>query len=301
LVIVVDVPPSEGGDLGRVHSARRLLRRFSTLSVVDASFRLYGEALAPALALSLLSAVPAALGWFGLGALASHLDAPAIVMRAVSPGATAAGVPLTTALAFAVSAIAFGAVTSTAGSAGAALVVSAVVRGERPRLGEAVHAAARAGWPLAIGTLVVALLSVMGFALAVVPAFLVLVSCAFVGPVAVIEGVGPLVAIRRSLVLTRGRRGKVAATLLLCGLVVASATSAFATVGTVAGFLGDGAPGAIANALLTQLIVAAGTPVLYIGLALLYFDARVEIEGLDAQFLITGSLALRGGSWQRRH
>lgn len=298
--MIVDVPPNEGGDLGRVRSARRLLRRFSTLGVVDASFRLYGEALVPALALSLLSAVPAALGWFGLGALSAHLDAPAVVVRALSPLPTATGVSMTTALAFAVSALAFGAVTSTAGSAGAALLVSAVVRGETPRLGDAVRAAVRVGWPLAVATLGVALLSVLGFAIAVLPALLVLVSCAFVGPVAVVEGVGPLMAIRRSLVLTRGRRAKVAATLLLCGLVVVSATSALATVGTVAGFLGDGTSGAIVNAILTQLIVAAGTPVVYFGLALLYFDARVEIEGLDAQFLTTGSLALRGGSWQRR-
>lgn len=296
----MDLPPDEGGDLGRVRSARRLLRRFSTLAVVDASFRLYGQALVPAVALSLLSAVPAALGWFGLGALGAHLDASAVVPEALSPAPAPTGVSMTTALAFVISALAFGAVTSTAGSAGAALLVSAVVRGETPRLGEAVRAAVRVGWPLAVAALGVALLAVLAFTLAVLPALLVLVSCAFVGPVAVVEGVGPLTAIRRSLVLTRGRRAKVAATLLLCGLVVVSATSALATVGTVAGLLGDGAPGAIVNALLTHLIVAAGTPVVYFGLAVLYFDARVEIEGLDAQFFTTGSLALRGGSWQRR-
>lgn len=250
--------------------------------------------------LSLLSSVPAALGWLAFEAAIGHVRLPSVVIQAVRSETEAGRFPLTSSLAFAGASLAFTTVTLTLGAGIAAIVASMLVRGERPSLGRTIAGILPATGALAAASLLVAALAVTGVGLAVVPGMVAFVGCAFVGPILVLERTGVVTALRRSWRLSRGRRWKLAATLLLCGLVVVSATSALAVVGTVTGVLGDSLAGVLAEAVLSQAIAAAGMPILFFAVTLLYFDARVEIEGLDIEVATSGAPGPRGTAWRRR-
>ncbi len=273
-----------------------MLRPFDITSAVDTAFRLYGEHRVLVFSLSLLAAVPAALGWVAVDAVAGRVRLPPSALKAGWPGA-GGSLPLVSSGLYAAIALALTTLTSTVGIAAASLVVSRLAAGAPLTFGAAVGRLARSIAALTGVSLATAAVVILGLAAAVVPGLVVLVGIAFVGPALVLEGRRPLAAVARSWRLTRGRRLKLAGVLGLCGLVVASATGGLTAVGSITGVLGDGLAGTLVSALLTQAVAAAGAPVLYLAMALLYFDARVEIEGLDVLVVTAGSPASRGPGW----
>ena len=117
-------------------------------------------------------------------------------------------------------------------------------------------------------------------------------------PALVIEGLGPLESIRRSIELTRGRLGRVFLMVLCSTLVTYAALVLFqgpflaaawvAGLETSRGFwlsLLGGVSGTIGTTLTT--------PFLIIGLALIYYDARIREEALDVDLSLA---ALDGAS-----
>lgn len=111
-------------------------------------------------------------------------------------------------------------------------------------------------------------------------------------PAVVLEDLGARASIRRSIELTRGRRWRVLL-LVVCATVITYAVmalfqgpfligAALAGAGSSAGFiltLAGGVFGAIATTFTA--------PIMIIGLALLYYDARIRDEGLDLQLMMT--------------
>ncbi len=146
---------------------------------------------------------------------------------------------------------------------------------------------------LVVGAVAAVAVVTENVALGVVAALLALPATAaavFVGirlslalPALVIEGIGPIAALRRSWELVRGRWWPVAGTLLLAGLVLSVVGAALAGVPSIAvvaaSFEVQTAVGAVAT-ILASLIVE---PVNAIIVLLLYLDQRIRGEGLDLQ------------------
>jgi hypothetical protein len=98
-------------------------------------------------------------------------------------------------------------------------------------------------------------------------------------------------AIRRSIELTRGRLGRVFL-LVVCATIIAYAAMMIFQGPFIAAsvFAGPDTPAAFWFAILgtvTGTVAAAFTgPIMIVGLALLYYDARVRDEGLDLQLMM---------------
>jgi hypothetical protein len=161
----------------------------------------------------------------------------------------------------------------------------------------------RIGGLVLVGTLVVGmstafgalLSSILGGLFAVLTALVLIAGCTFMAlryslsiPALVLEELGPGDAIRRSIALTHGRLGRVflmgicatlvayAALILFQGPFVAAAM--FAGLETRHGFWLN-VLGAVAGTIGTTLT----TPFLIIGLAVIYYDARIREEGFDLE------------------
>jgi hypothetical protein len=161
----------------------------------------------------------------------------------------------------------------------------------------------RIGGLVLVGTLVVGmstafgalLSSILGGLFAVLTALVLIAGCTFMAlryslsiPALVLEELGPGDAIRRSIALTQGRLGRVflmgicatlvayAALILFQGPFVAAAM--FAGLETNHGFWLN-VLGAVAGTIGTTLT----TPFLIIGLAVIYYDARIREEGFDLE------------------
>lgn len=105
-------------------------------------------------------------------------------------------------------------------------------------------------------------------------------------PALVIEGLGPLQSIRRSILLTKGRLGRVFLTVLCATLVTYAAIVLFQGPFFAAAMLaGLESPGGFWLNLLGGVSGTIGTtlttPFMIIGLALIYYDARIREEALD--------------------
>jgi hypothetical protein len=110
-------------------------------------------------------------------------------------------------------------------------------------------------------------------------------------PAVVLEGVTAGSALRRSVDLTEGNRGRVFL-LMLCAVMIAYATAAiFQGPFAMASYLaGPGTPASVGLALAGALLGAAGGmfsgPIMIIGLAMMYYDLRIRKEALDLHMLL---------------
>lgn len=143
-----------------------------------------------------------------------------------------------------------------------------------------------------VTALLIVLLSVLGFVLAVVPFFLVLVYCAFSTQAAVLEKLPARQAVARSVALVRGSFWRVLGVLLLAGLIAGVVglvlqTPAIALAAVVTGHFFTSA--AAASSTTSRAILSVGAAVAGIftlsfsaGVhSLLYIDRRMRSEGLD--------------------
>lgn len=110
-------------------------------------------------------------------------------------------------------------------------------------------------------------------------------------PALIVEGLSPHPAVRRSIELTEGRLGRVAL-LVLCATLITYATvvlfqgpflaaAMVAGLETTTGFWLNVA-GAVTGTIGTTLT----TPFMIIGLALIYYDARIREEGFDVELAL---------------
>lgn len=110
-------------------------------------------------------------------------------------------------------------------------------------------------------------------------------------PALIVEGLSPHAAVRRSIALSEGRLGRVAL-LVLCATLITYATvvlfqgpflaAAMVTgLETTAGFWLN-VVGAVTGTIGTTLT----TPFMIIGLALIYYDARIREEGFDVELAL---------------
>jgi hypothetical protein len=111
-------------------------------------------------------------------------------------------------------------------------------------------------------------------------------------PALILESCPPGEAIRRSIELTRGRLGRVFL-LIICALIITYAVLLLFQVPFIVGATVVGPDTGLGYALIIAgtVLAAIGTmftaPIMIIGLAVLYYDARIRDEGLDLQLMMS--------------
>jgi hypothetical protein len=170
---------------------------------------------------------------------------------------------------------------------GAALspVVEASYLGSERSAGEAVRIATRSLPALLIAGLLTRLLLTFGVFFCVLPAFVVSTFFVVVAPALVIEQLGPVAAMRRSIRLVRPMFWRALLISVLAGVIGWFVDNALGTVPQLAALMiGTGwawpllAVGEIIASMVTLPFVA-------IVAILLYYDARIRAEGFDLQLM----------------
>jgi hypothetical protein len=118
----------------------------------------------------------------------------------------------------------------------------------------------------------------IGFALLVVPGFILLTMFFVIIPVCVVEGLGPLKSLGRSSQLTKGYRWRIFALYLIPGLIIGVGSGVLAEVGSLIA-------GAAGYAILGFLGSAVGGAYQAIVNIMTYHDLRSVKEGLDIEQL----------------
>lgn len=111
-------------------------------------------------------------------------------------------------------------------------------------------------------------------------------------PVLMIENLGVLATIRRSIFLTRGRRGHIFLALLVAAVIayagIAIFQGPFIVLTMVAAVHGHWPPWlAFASSAAGAIGSALTGPISMIAIVLLYYDARIRKEAFDLQFMMT--------------
>jgi len=111
-------------------------------------------------------------------------------------------------------------------------------------------------------------------------------------PVLMVENQGVFAAIRRSVSLTRGRRGQIFLALLVAGIIAAAGNYIFQGPFIVATFIMTMAghwPAwlAFASAAAGAIGSALTGPISLIAIVLLYYDSRIRKEAFDLQFMMS--------------
>lgn len=277
------------------------IQRFSVLRLIDVAFWLYREHFVVLALIGCVVALPGALMTAGAQLVLQHV-------RAAPTGALGdlvAGVPVSTealrhllaAGALVVGAALFLLVVSfivgTLATAAATRVTSLAALGEEPTLRDAwTHARGTLGGVLN-ASLTGALATALAFLLLVVPGFVVATGVAFIAPVIVLERVGPAEALARSWQLSAGRRWKVLAVMVCLAAVVLGGRVAVLAISEAMGAAGGNLMLRFALGLGADLAVALISPVLYVAVVLLYYDARVDREGFGPESLTRLALPAR--------
>jgi hypothetical protein len=137
--------------------------------------------------------------------------------------------------------------------------------------------------PQVLGAAVVRFaLMAVAFMFMIFPVLYVVALLFAVTPVIVLEGAGVWTAIRRSVALSKGRKWHILNTLGLVAIIYYVLVLGFSLL---ASMLGNFVVSTIVSAAVTVLVY----PVVAITEALLYYDARIQSEGLDIE-LMTGAL-----------
>jgi hypothetical protein len=149
--------------------------------------------------------------------------------------------------------------------------------------------------PIAMTMIVIGLMAGLGFLLLIVPGVILSLMWALAIPVAVLEERTMMDAASRSSELTQGGRLRVLlvyCVFLLLTLIVTILFSVPVTIATIVS-QGTAAPAAvsmpsqIANILVTFVTQCLTTPLMTIGLSLLYYDQRVRKEAFDLELMMS--------------
>ncbi|MEO5680230.1 MAG: hypothetical protein ABIS47_11240 [Acidimicrobiales bacterium] len=256
--------------------------------ILDAAFKLYRANFKPialvALAftgpLSILAAVAARSVNGGYGLLEILRD-PSLADKAGGFGGVGAlAAQLTSSLLLGLSGTMVAGVVATA--------AAATYRGEEVTAGQAVRATVRFFPALLVARMLVWLSEGVGLLGCGVGAIAVMGLWVVTAPAIVVEGLGPLRGMRRSLRLCTGRYWPVLGTALLSGVIASSLSTVVSGVPNVAaGLVGYrwGFPLIAIGTTATAVLVA---PLSAIVATLIYFDLRIRQEGLDLQLMAQG-------------
>jgi hypothetical protein len=132
--------------------------------------------------------------------------------------------------------------------------------------------------PFLVATLFVSMLTLVGFIFLFVPAIYVTARYFAIAPAMLLEDRGILGAMSRSSELSMGRKWHILNTL---GLVILIYFVVLAGLSLVAAMLG----GVVVQAILGAIVTICIYPVIAITGVLLYYDARIQSEGLDIELM----------------
>lgn len=155
--------------------------------------------------------------------------------------------------------------------------------------GGSIRYAARRIWALLGATVVAAVATVAGFYACLVPGIWLAVSWWVFIPALLVEGIGPMASLRRSLVLTRNRFFSTAGALVAVILFQEVLSALFDLVGMIV-LQSDpsGTGNIVVNSVLQGLATTLTLPVAAAAVVVWYFDLRVRSEGFDVWMMIRG-------------
>lgn len=241
------------------------LRPRSATEIVDAAFQIFRSHAAPFVMCSAVAYVPSLLVRVLLVGDVSRFQSPDIAqigdyarLSAYSTLASVLSYALMTSL--------------------VAVVAAQAYLGEPVDVGIAVRRMLTRFPTLLLATLVVAALTLVGLLLLLLPAMYVTARYFAVTPAIMLEGRGALGAMVRSSELSRGRKWHVLNTL---GLVLLIYFVVLVGVAVTSSLLG----GFIVQALVASIVTILLYPVVAITAVLLYYDARIQSEGLDIELM----------------
>lgn len=155
--------------------------------------------------------------------------------------------------------------------------------------GGSIRYAARRIWALLGATVVAAVATVAGFYACLVPGIWLAVSWWVFIPALLVEGIGPMASLRRSLVLTRNRFFSTVGALVAVILFQETLSALFDLVGMIV-LQSDpsGTGNIVVNSVLQGLATTLTLPVAAAAVVVWYFDLRVRSEGFDVWMMIRG-------------
>lgn len=271
-------PDDRDGAGGPAGGAGATLRPLNLADILDGAFRLYRANLRAMLAVTALFLVPTQLALsLVMGSVATTgvqfaLDQGAADVTASIATLVAVSVALTLLVPLA--------------SGGVALVAARSYLGQAVSVREAVTAALRRAGPLLGAWLLVHLVEGLGLLLCVVPGLLAMALLVAVTPVVMVEGAGPVQAMRRSAALLRRRMWPVLGIALLSGLIAAAVSVALTTPAALVSLAVPG--GWVVETAWSVAVEVLVTPFTVIVATLVYFDGRVRTEGLDLEAMVAG-------------
>jgi hypothetical protein len=264
------------------------LQRYTAVGAVDTAFRLYRARFVPLIVISLVVSVPQSGS-----ALLSNIWAHRL--EKIEPGADPEQVLglLGQFLGITGLTMLIASVVVVFGTAASAHIASEAALGRRATVVDALRVALRCFFPLLGASLLTGLASSIGLLMCCVPGILLWLAFALIGPVFVVERPGVFEGIGRTWRLGKGRWLRIFATLLLTSGVVVVVTGGLQTITeqlfqTLAPT--TGMAGTVVGTLLGQVVSVLGSPLSYVALVLLYYDARVEQEAFDVQLLTRESM-----------
>lgn len=150
------------------------------------------------------------------------------------------------------------------------------MRGKPMRFGEAIVKGFARFFPI-IGLAFCSLIAVgAGFVLLIIPGIMFAVMFYVALPACVVERLGPIASMKRSMALTKGHRWKIFGILILVALINVIAATVITTVLTVVG----GVKAMLIGRFLWQVIMGAFGAVV---VAVIYHDLRAAREGIDVE------------------
>lgn len=245
------------------------IRTMSLAEVLDTSFRILRDHFVPIVGISAILNVPVALG-------------QSLIQVEAEAGA-AASVPLLT-LAFGL--LSFGLVSPIVGAA-ITHVIGEVYLGREAKVGESFRMALRILIPLVGTTLLMSVLMVGALLLLILPGIWFMLGVMVVTQVMVLERSFGMTAIRRSLELMKGNRGRVFLIVFVVTLVSLVLNFAFGLAAASLPWLGGLATG------ISGAVTGAFTSV---ALVVLYFEIRCRKEAFEIEHLARLVQASSGAS-----
>jgi hypothetical protein len=163
------------------------------------------------------------------------------------------------------------------------VIVSDNYLGAEVTISSALQRALGRFWAVFFTGLLQGLAIALGFLCFFIPGFFCLAWFFAAVNVVMVEGLGPIAALRRSRALARGSVGHILGTIFLCGLVVMIVQGvARAVVGVLIGFTH---PSAAVTALIGNVIGVLVFPFFTVMTTLLYYDLRIRKEGFDLDLM----------------
>src|SRR6266498_1746520 len=167
-------------------------------------------------------------------------------------------------------------------------VVAASYLGRQLSAGDAIRTTGRRVWALLGAAIFVHVIEAVGFVLCVLPALVVMTFLICTTPAVVIEWLGPVKSMRRSLALVRPRFWPVLGIAVVSGLLATFLKGVLSTPFTLGAELVGFRWGFILLAIGSIVPALVASPFVSIVATLVYFDARIRHEGFDLQMIARG-------------